>query len=384
MATRGSKPKNVINKEYGRRDYVDQDDDVSYMDTRLRVTDKAWYNEQVEKHSEFKKPYVEEDYQEMEYWNIPQLPPWWFPTWEYNIPTDSIFTENPEEYGERPIWCMINCNAGLYCDEPIGCRAVILSHWGQSWAKVSGRGQGDQRKESIYDFMIDPPPGGWTPASEALAGTADWDVVTVRMTDGNGAVCYDEEEVFCYERCICEEVTPLSYWAYNPTSMDISDETVIHVGNGCKNYSWSISGNCQGFSFDYTTTECTYNTLRTTAGACGTATIYVTDGCGTMVTGYVSVPVGGWTLIESQKCVDDSGDYIGGCICTVDLVCYDGVYKYVDSWAGGNLKFPPFWILLSCTAHCGSAMGDYCYCIGYEPKKYIVGMYYTYKYERRC
>ncbi len=65
------------NKDYGRRHYVSDDD---YQTAMRRVPDKAMYNENIIKQSEFKKPYRKdsETYEEMEYhypdFNFPDFP----------------------------------------------------------------------------------------------------------------------------------------------------------------------------------------------------------------------------------------------------------------------------------------------------------------------
>lgn len=68
--------KKPINKDYGRRHYVSDDD---YQTAMRRVPDKAVYNENIVKQSEFKKPYRKDSdtYEEMEYhypdFNFPDL-----------------------------------------------------------------------------------------------------------------------------------------------------------------------------------------------------------------------------------------------------------------------------------------------------------------------
>lgn len=71
--------KKPTNKDYGRRHYVSDDD---YQTAMRRVPDKAVYNENIVKQSEFKKPYREDSktYEEMEYhypdFSFPDLPDW--------------------------------------------------------------------------------------------------------------------------------------------------------------------------------------------------------------------------------------------------------------------------------------------------------------------
>ena len=102
-----------ISRDYGRRDYVESNP-KSFVAEKKRVTDFQKFNNELEKHSEFKKPYLVDDYPEMEYWYMP--PADWnldFTFADFGVPlTDYIVTSTEEE--ESGIvsscrYCIITC-----------------------------------------------------------------------------------------------------------------------------------------------------------------------------------------------------------------------------------------------------------------------------------
>jgi len=316
MAIKGRQPDvdDTITKEYNRRLYVDIGETPDYMSTMLRVTEKEKQDARPEPHSEFKKPYLEEDFHEMEYNFMPPQMPWfsWGNPWTWNTPTDYIYNWSPEtmaQYQEETsasgggnLYCILTCYSWLYCDEDIHCVPSIMqtytpysgmagvSFWIAAWnyprtVKIS---VGDPANP-VFPLRVEAPEDDWNswPAE-------DQDILTLCMRDPVGNECCTEVEVFCYDRCICDEQPPLSYPTSNPTVIGLNDSITIMVEGGCPPYNFSHGG-ATGFYFTYiSATDDPWNTLNTNSLACGTATITVTDNCGGSVTGYVQAPVGHW------------------------------------------------------------------------------------------
>ena len=96
-----------------------------------------------------------------------------------------------------------------------------------------------------------------------------------------------------------ESLLALQWDPDNPDEIDRGESKEVKVTGGSLPLEWSVSGT--GFSLEDVQTGDRTNTLQASSSACGTATITVTDGWGTTVTGYVRCTAGGWVL-KSYTC----------------------------------------------------------------------------------
>jgi len=100
----------------------------------------------------------------------------------------------------------------------------------------------------------------------------------------------------CMEQCTGCEVELMTWSEDNEDTIDPEDQIALSVAGGAGPYKWSVQGT--GFSLGASETEGGVNLLNAGDTACGSATITVTDWCGTTVTGYVRCTAGKWVLIE--------------------------------------------------------------------------------------
>ncbi len=167
----------------------------------------------------------------------------------------------------------------------------------------------------------------------------------------------------------------------------------ISIASGratCGPYHWSVSGT--GFHFDdvtgptTATTDSDSETLQLWADdtACGSAEITVTDACNE--SGEISVrnpDHGHWVLVEDISCGTLDPDP-GICDCTSVFECIEGGYKYQDAYIGGN-RMNRWHSNGTCSKYpCTPYDRDYCYCVGFYPKKYHVGMRWKKKWRWDC
>jgi hypothetical protein len=281
------------------------------------------------KQSEFKKQFGNNfDYNEMEYvWE--GFLPTWDDNFSFDFPWRSI--EGGGVYDDEP-------PISIVCDADVGSDAgtddcycpgldsdvTFTGNWpitgidfihdeGESVSGVSGAGT------NSATFTISSPDG--------RSGQMR---INVCMSTPNGECCSTVNIYPCPEDECCPDECDLAY------DSDNSVETIVAPGGGSVlvtggtgPFTWSISSEDGLWSLASTTTAGRSNTVSAAAGACGSATITVTDACGCVTTGSVRNPSNGsWQRV----CTDIAADPNAGC-------CYfSGV---PDSASGG-----PNWTLL--------------------------------------
>ena len=119
----GSSPPKPTEREYGRRLYVSG---LTYQGQIRKPTDKAFDDLYKLPHSENKKPYMEDSYEEMEYFLSPPFGfPWNFP--DFDAPWA------PKGQPWAPPWLLIfTCQVSgspCFCDDGIEkCYSINCSH----------------------------------------------------------------------------------------------------------------------------------------------------------------------------------------------------------------------------------------------------------------
>ena len=182
-----------------------------------------------------------------------------------------------------------------------------------------------------------------------------------------------------------EKLLALQWDPANPDEIQPNTSAKVMVTGGSPPLAWSVFGT--GFSLEKVQGQDSVDherskLLKASATACGTATISVTDKCGDSVTGYVRCTNGQWVLIEDILCGTLDG---GACDCHSNYYCTQGGYRYLDSWLAGNLMGTRWHPTGNCTKYpCTPYDRDYCYCVGFYPKKYHVGIHYKKKWRWDC
>jgi len=98
-----SGPPKSIGRDYGRKPYISSPED-HYIDVMKRVTDSAMFNQALMKQSELKKPYVEDNYEEMETYFPGPFPDGFQPDFPGPVPdSDSSWG------GIHRVGCILDC-----------------------------------------------------------------------------------------------------------------------------------------------------------------------------------------------------------------------------------------------------------------------------------
>lgn len=325
-----------ITRDYGRRSYIETDPEP-YMDHMKRVTDFQKYQEALERHSEWKRPYISDDYEQMEYWWSPPFlmnPKWWMPYWLPDGPTIG----HPDIFD--PVadctHCAITCHGGYNCGWGWCHKSVACWLPGQnisrdfSWAIISG---GEYLSEVEYDKPLSGSIRFKT--TDALSG-GEKVTIEVRFTDGMGHICTDTASLRCEEEeedC-CSPSPPSFTWDSSSDDTILkNDSASVTVSGGCSPFSWQITGT--GFSLGAAQTTGRSNSVNTDGTACGSASITVTDFCGSVTNGSVRcTEAGSWVTKTGGSCFACASPWTSLCNRTACGSCAGTLWIYSgkDRW----------------------------------------------------
>jgi len=312
----------------------------------------------VEAQSELKKPYLSDAYPEMEHYYDPpgRMLYWPNKTIDYNPYTDGYHGQS--DCGP----CVITCTGGIgsSCkdNDPVGeCHVSVacFQDTGQpltdgplqyKWSISGPYREIDYFKKAIGTEKLGTGSSGGSGA--AIKIYPDWDNIVsvsdkktanfiVQLIDGLGNVCRDKVTVTCSETC-CPAPVAFAYDANNPETIARSAGAEILVTGGCGPFTWEVSGT--GFTFSSSQSDDRSNTLNADATACGTATLTLTDACGTVLTNYVRCTTGQWVDTGNNACtVTGVGTQITGSFPTCSPCEYEiisGNKKVVATIYGPN------------------------------------------------
>lgn len=361
-------------KDYGHKLYMNT---TAYPQAIARPGD-AQYDQRVKRpHSDDKKPYYPDEYQEMEHYWTPYDPPNMIPP---GIPDDPRIPPNDpnmppgggddREPGESEftgcIWTIprgpivlkpgqtsyhgIGLNVKSY-DPPILTDPLVRLYvnYGpirllstaesinqQELDKFPNNIVGVQALENIDpDDYLQDEGGEFFPA----------EVVGVTMS---GEVCAWNLMVV-----ICPPPVEISWdTENNPTQINAGDNALIYVLDGAPPFKWEVSGG-EGFTLASSKTSSRVNVLYASDSACGTVTITVTDGCDTPVTGKILADNGGWVLApELNFCTCVNTNWCSPSNCVVAGIKYNvGVNGHPACYVGGT------WVMCSWGGGCHPAVG---------------------------
>lgn len=296
MSIKTNKPSDVIPREYGRRLYVS---DKSYAEQIEIPTQKAADDRAEIKHSEFKKPYLSDTYEEMEYFADPPLgyafapDPWGFDTpYEDYVPWHLIFH------------CSTTGDT-CYCEDSENCFELSCTY---EITKIVV-------KESKWDVTVSKSRVCIT-APEGASGFVEIDVYMRAKRPwtsphGTSKFVYGTHFGISLSLCPDDECCDAAALAWDSgtsaaTVARNASVTVAITDSGDSGpFSWAVSGT--GFTLDNATTTGLTNTLNADGTACGLATITVTGCEETSATGYVRCTTGVWVLDTDDFCVNCTG-----------------------------------------------------------------------------
>lgn len=308
-------------------------DDESFVEFEQRTTWFEAMTKALQRHSEFMRPELADDYADMEY-GYPQ-PPWWdWPTpgggeepegpgnyfcnycW-FTAKTERRFGKNDYCDGQicfpfSSVFCMTPEDTDAYLaagspryvyDEASTeswlsgfANAYSAAEWSWHIIKATGMNEGESAPQLVVAkkklrgsaFMCIEPANG-----------AEWPVgkfeVEITAVDMYGNTCRARETLECVFDCCDVESNP-SYVAMTldedntPTAIAPGGSITVYVLNGCPPFTWAVSG--AGYSFASATTTERSNVLSlidNEEDQCLSDTadpfcaITVTDSCGTVV-----------------------------------------------------------------------------------------------------
>jgi len=306
-------------REFGRKPYMDiladPDDpgsELPYLDRMRLVTDKAMFDQRLEKQSEMKKPYLAADYEGMEHWRLPPLTniQWpWVPRMQlprfpgpapvntdvqwygYGVTGQCMFSvvhEHPDD-GDT---CFDRIRMLMYTYTPLAADVDIPKAEGSTGQTTDGpdyepppadlaspierlvkalwygteRGNGQETpkighvkyRKQDDEIIVYPPPEGWS--YDIADGESDVHLKVV-FHDPGGSVCSDDIVMEC--GCQCNGSLAFDD-ASTPDTIAPGGDITVYVTGGCPPFSWSVSGT--GYSFASGSTSDRYNTLSCASG----------------------------------------------------------------------------------------------------------------------
>ena len=331
-------------KDYNRKPYI-EGKRGDYREMMTQPTDKAMFDQRLEKQSEFKKPYLEDDYQAMEHFYPPPFPhlDWNFPEFKGPVPSGGEWDRQGIGFGRG---CALTCHSPLYCDGTVECHPNIFQHIAEGnekyaelkWkAYVNGSRYLDtDHLSTLRPFIINAPSGGW-----AVWPDSQMDKVVVIMVDGAGNVCETKLDVFCLPGGCCPASTTFEWnTGSNPTTIASGGSADIYVQGGCPPYTYTVSGAGATWNSGGGTVLVSSNLneqLDLADGTCGVdygavITVSVVDDCDTSTGSLVLRATGddgnapGWVFVSALD--DGTG---AGCTCancSAGTVVADGADGY--------------------------------------------------------
>lgn len=287
------------------------------------------------KQSEFKKMYDGNDYVEEEYiFNgvIPTVDPWTEP-WD--------FPWTPIEGITPPPTRLSICDAsasGCYCP---GLNSEVTFTGTYPIVGISfvhGEGEGVVAYKGIKTNEI-------TATINSPSTRSGQMRINVIMQLSSGQTCESTVNIYkCDQDECCPEECDLEWdWDASGETINAPGSTNVYVTGGTGPYSWSITSEDGKWSLDNPTATGAMNTVTAENGACGSATITVTDACGCTTEGSVRDPSSGSWASQGCGCpvpgASDSGwtNSIGNSALATRTVgkyrIHDGVIR---SWRSGG------------------------------------------------
>ena len=268
-------------KDYGRRHYVSDDD---YQTAMRRVPDKAVYNKNILKQSEFKKPYRldSETYEEMEYhYGDPSIPDYLPPQ-----PNADVEGEIPGLYDYGLVHCfgdLCYCKGQTKCFD-WWCTYPLIKAWFDD-PNMGVSFSGNQICISA-------------PATGVFGSQTLWYDLQLLKRGKKTSISHLYKDVSECDPSECCGCTGISI-GYTTQQMSVSTQqtlTVVGAVEGCT-YDWAIAsgggslsantGTSVVYTAPATNPECALNpTITLSVGSTQCSSLYISVTAGTTVAGY--------------------------------------------------------------------------------------------------
>jgi len=346
----------------------------SYVEQMRRTTDKAIFNELLQKQSEFKKPWAnDEGYPEMEYWH-----PWmpidpWFP-WDFGDPptVDPLDPDGPGSQGGLDDCALYIFGQTLWreCGKEYRIRPI----YGRTFRQIS-LANGQYGASYIKK---------WNPEYAIIVagkndGAPNRVVEVLTVTYNDGSICRYDMLNYCKDEDIVETICPedvtdtdLEWDSDNSaTTMDTGASATVFITPGFGEHTWTVSGTGVFFDKAYSLTTMKKDEtvsavkLYTEVAACGGFKINVTDYCGNSTDGYVRCTNGQWIsngavcsidgMPDDESCSAPTQSGTNPRMFTMSYVHTNGLYRQTQSTQVTSY----YQILASSCSWCTSQMATY-------------------------
>ena len=343
-----AKPKETTGRDYGHRLYMDAGD---YTESIMRPSDKQFDDRVQRPHSDDKKPYMGDEYPEMEYYWTPYDPPHLVPP---GFPDDPRLPPNYPDIPWRPddpdvphefYGCVFGIPQGpmfiapgdttfagigleyndLLTDLRVLYGPVKLISTPQS---VNGCTLGPYPNCSVHLQALeefDPEDyqawNGYYPSqiqATTKSGQKCWLDVWVKVCPASPALAWDREN--------------------SAETIGVHTTVVVSIVGGAPPFLWTVSGDDYDM-VNYKTNSRT-NALYAGWSSCGPAVITVTDDCGDTVIGVVRSTAGWWQSLGHICQISEGGTWVAtyvpsGGTWRLDIEIIEGQYKQQQAVSHG-------------------------------------------------
>ena len=324
-------------KEYGRKPYIAK----NYRDMMKKTPNQAMWNQIVQKHSEFEKPYLLKagQYPEMQYY-YPNLPGLGFGDLNFDHPW---MDETVPDADEIPVsmFGVSGCGfkfPGLFSQiAKCETKCVYLDEWYKS---ITGRPDDPIIAWDVTDNAEIVSSNKLGACVKVKESATTGELVKITATTKSGAKCNSVSWVAGDD---CDQCVPDAAMAWDDDNSDDtiarnSDASLAIIGNNSP-FTWSVSGT--GFTLEHTITDDLTNTLHADGTACGIATITVVGCDDVSVDAQIKCTTGNWSTDFNVDQPYPDGYYGGNCYdagmcagisyCEGKSIGGTTVYVYLDS-----------------------------------------------------
>ena len=267
-----------MSKDYGRKPYMEAPDKGDYISMMKAITKQQVMSTAPYSDSQFEKPYNDDtDYPEMQHFYPKQFRDIDFPTLEFPKMPIGPTPDNPcagyMEFelvvngNEHEIWSNVRCGETIYLSMAAGHALT----WCSDVMNTEGLEFGTDR-----DF-----PGMMTLKLPCKCDDYSLNVLCTSICDGFSNAIINVSS---------PEVTGVMISGSDTPTGTAAGYTAV---GGIAPYTWSAS--CGSVNTGIDTASASWDF----SGCCGTATISVTDDCGSTASLTVRMPTGTWVLVET-------------------------------------------------------------------------------------
>ena len=325
------KPK-TTGRDYGHRPYMNSS---GYWDAMRRPTESQYDDRIKRPHSDDKKPYMEDEYPEMEYFWTPYDPPNLVPPGipddpriPPNIPDNPSYGDDPEKEDEPEF-------TGCIWGVPVGPSVLGKGDTTFHGIKVT---ETDLLKNIYVNYGPVELLSTYQQANACIGSLTPNCIVSAKALDSYDPNDYHRVGDYLLAQivgvtrkgytcawdllvAVCPPDEELAWdWDNSAETIGQDDSVAIFITGGAPPFTWTVSG--EGYTLRRYEGSVRYNTLYSEPDTCGSAIITVTDSCGTQVVGSVRNTTGYWNLMPAP---DGSNCGLPGASGAWNIECIGGV-----------------------------------------------------------